>query len=36
LGQPLVNVGCWLAGVETRATDTFEADPLFSVETRTV
>ena len=36
LGQPLVNVGFWLAGCATSATDTFEADPLFSVETRTV
>jgi len=36
LAQPLVNVGFWLAGWATRATDTFEADPLFSVETCTV
>ncbi len=36
LAQPLVNVGFWLAGWATRATDTFEADPLFCVETCTV
>ena len=36
LAQPLVNVGFWLEGWATRATDTFEADPLFSVETCTV
>ena len=36
LGQPLVNVGFWLEGCATRATDTFEADPLFSVETCTM
>jgi hypothetical protein len=34
--QPLVNVGFWLDGWATSATDTFAADPLFSVETRTV
>ncbi len=33
--QPLVTVGFWLAGGAARATDTFAADPLFSVETRT-
>ncbi len=33
--QPLVNVGFRLAGWAARATDTFAADPLFSVETRT-
>jgi hypothetical protein len=36
LAQPLVNVGFWLEGWPTRATDTFAADPLFSVETCTV
>ena len=36
LAQPLVNVGFWLEGCAARATDTFEADPLFSVETCTV
>ena len=36
LAQPLVNVGFWLEGWATRATDTFEADPLFPVETCTV
>ena len=36
LAQPLVNVGFWLEGWATRATDTFAAEPLFSVETRTV
>jgi len=36
LAQPLVNVGFWLEGWAARATDTFEADPLFSVETCTV
>ena len=36
LAQPLVNVGFWLEGWATRATDTFAADPLFSVETCTV
>jgi len=36
LAQPLANVGFWLAGWAARATDTFEADPLFSVETCTV
>ena len=36
LAQPLVNVGFWLEGWVTRATDTFAADPLFSVETCTV
>ncbi|MGC2203855.1 MAG: hypothetical protein WA633_27375, partial [Stellaceae bacterium] len=33
--QPLVNAGFRLAGWAARATDTFAADPLFSVETRT-
>ena len=33
--QPLVNTGFWLEGWEARATVTFEADPLFSVVTRT-
>ena len=36
LAQPLVNVGFWLEGWAARATDTFAADPLFSVETCTV
>jgi hypothetical protein len=36
LAQPLVNDGFWLDGWATRATDTFAADPLFSVETCTV
>ncbi len=36
LAQPLVNVGFWLAGWAARATDTFETDPLFSVETCTM
>ncbi len=36
LAQPLVNDGFWLAGWAARATDTFAADPLFSVETCTV
>ncbi len=36
LAQPLVNVGFWPEGWATSATDTFEADPLFSVETCTV
>jgi hypothetical protein len=36
LAQPPVNVGFWLEGWETRETDTFEADPLFWVETCTV
>ena len=33
--QPLVNVGFWLDGWAVRATDTSEAEPLFSVETCT-
>ncbi len=36
LAQPLVNAGFWPEGCATRATDTAEADPLFSVETCTV
>lgn len=36
LAQPLVNVGFWLDGWAAKATDTFAADPLFSVETCTV
>jgi len=35
LAQPLVNVGFWLDGWAVRATVTPEAEPLFSVETRT-
>jgi len=35
LAQPLVNVGCWLDGCAVSATDTLEADPLFTVETCT-
>jgi len=35
LAQPLVNVGIWLDGCAARATDTLEADPLFTVETCT-
>jgi hypothetical protein len=33
LAQPLVNVGFRLEGCATRATDTSEADPMFSVQT---
>ncbi len=36
LAQPLVTVGFWLAGWAARAIDTFETDPLFSVETCTM
>jgi hypothetical protein len=36
LAQPVLNVGFWLEGWAAMATDTFVADPLFSVDTCTV
>ncbi len=36
MAQPLVNVGFWLEGWATRATDTVAAEALFSVETCTM